>query len=122
MKLKFFKSKVTGEVITKAYCQGAALPSDFEELEAGVTDAALEKHVPVVTVGDVIHVEVGSVTHPMEDEHYITFIALETTQGVQIKKLHPGQAPAADFTVVAGEEPVAVYEYCNLHGLWKAEI
>ena len=91
-------------------------------LEAGVTDAAQEKHVPVVTQGDVIHVEVGSVAHPMEEEHFITMIVLETTHGFQVKQLNPGEAPAADFTVAPGEEAVAVYEYCNLHGLWKAEL
>lgn len=122
MALAFYKSATSGEVIVKVYDKGEAVPADLEVLEAGVTDAAFEKHVPVVTVGDTIHVEVGSVAHPMEEEHFITAIVLETTKGFQVKQLHPGEAPEADFAVVAGEEPVAVYEYCNLHGLWKAEI
>ena len=95
---------------------------EMKELVANTTDAAKEKHVPVVTQGDVIHVEVGSVAHPMEEEHFITMIVLETNHGFQVKQLNPGEAPAADFTVAPGEEAVAVYEYCNLHGLWKTEL
>lgn len=121
MALTFYKSDA-GEIIVKAYDQGSALPEGFQVLEAGVTDAAREKHVPVVTVGETIHVEVGSVAHPMEEAHFITAIVLETTTGFQVKQLNPGEAPAADFAVVPGEEPVAVYEYCNLHGLWKAAL
>ena len=123
-KLQFFKCMHCGNVAVKVFDKGVPLVCCGEKmqlLEAGVTDAAQEKHVPVVTQGDVIHVEVGSVAHPMEEEHFITMIVLETTHGFQVKQLNPGEAPAADFTV-APEEAVAVYEYCNLHGLWKAEL
>lgn len=95
----------------------------MKELVANTTDAAQEKHVPVVTVeGNLVHVKVGSVAHPMLPEHYIQWIYLETTHGGQRKGLNPGEAPEASFALVDGDKPVAAYEYCNLHGLWKAEI
>ena len=95
----------------------------MKELKAGTTDAAVEKHVPAVTVeGNKVHAVVGSVEHPMLDNHYIQFIALETEKGFQVKNLAPGQQPEADFLVADGDKAVAVYEYCNLHGLWKADI
>ena len=85
---------------------------------ANATDAAREKHVPVVTVeGNTVSVTVGSVEHPMTEEHYITWIYLETEKGGQRKALKPGEAPSATFTLI-DDEPVGVYEYCNLHGLW----
>jgi superoxide reductase len=89
-------------------------------LEANTTDAAQEKHVPCVTrEGNKITVTVGSVDHPMVDVHYIEWIAMETAKGFRIAYLEPGEKPAADFYA---EEPViAVYAYCNLHGLWKTD-
>ena len=93
------------------------------ELVANTTDAAQEKHVPIATVsGNLVHVKVGSVAHPMLAEHYIEWIYLETTHGGQRKALKPGDAPEAGFALVDGDKPVAVYAYCNLHGLWKSEI
>ncbi len=124
-KLQFFRCAHCGNVAVKVLDKGVPLVCCGERMSvlgAGVTDAAQEKHVPVVTMGDVVHVEVGSVIHPMEEEHFITMIVLETTTGFQLKELSPGQAPTADFTLAPGEEAVAVYEYCNLHGLWKTEL
>lgn len=125
MKLEFYKCAHCGNVAVKLFDQGVPLSCCGEEmtlLRAGETDGAAEKHVPVVTVGETIHVEVGSVLHPMMEAHFITMIVLETSKGFQVKHLQPGEEPKADFTVVPGEEPVAVYEYCNLHGLWKADV
>ena len=93
----------------------------MKELVAGTTDGALEKHVPVWKEEDgVVYVTVGSVEHPMLPEHFIEFIVLQTKDGVQVKKLEPGEEPKASFALKAGDEVEAVYEYCNLHGLWKA--
>ena len=93
----------------------------MQELVANTTDAAVEKHVPVVTVdGQKVTVTVGAAEHPMTPEHYIQWIALATTQGNQRKELKPGQKPQAEFMVCQGDEVEAVYAYCNLHGLWKA--
>ena len=125
MKLEFFKCAHCGNVAVKLFDQGAPLSCCGEAMQllrAGETDGAAEKHVPVVTAGETIHVEVGSVSHPMLEAHYITMIVLETSKGFQVKRLLPGEDPKADFAVAPGEEPVAVYEYCNLHGLWKTEL
>ena len=92
-------------------------------LNPNTTDAAQEKHVPVVTVdGTRVTVSVGSAEHPMMDEHHISFIILETNQGSQIKYLNHTGKPAAEFALAEGEKPIAAYEYCNLHGFWKATI
>ena len=91
------------------------------ELKAGSTDAAQEKHVPVVTKKcKTVQVNVGSVAHPMTAEHLIEWVALETEQSYQVKKLTAGGEPVCTFTLADGDKAVAVYAYCNLHGLWMA--
>lgn len=125
MKLAFYQCAHCGNIAVKVLDRGVPLfccGEKMQLLEAGVTDAAVEKHVPVVIVGEQVHVEVGSTLHPMEEAHYITMIVLETEKGFQVKELAPGEEPKADFAVVEGDKPVAVYEYCNLHGLWKHEL
>ena len=93
------------------------------ELIANTTDAAGEKHVPVITVtGDEVKVEVGAVEHPSLDAHYIEFILLETNYGIHTRWLKPGMKPEAKFRLAEGEKPVAAFEYCNLHGLWMAKV
>lgn len=90
------------------------------ELVAGSTDAAQEKHVPVVTKKcKQVKVDVGSVAHPMTAEHLIEWVAIETAQGYQVKYLTPESAPVCNFSLADGDSLVAVYAYCNLHGLWK---
>ncbi len=92
----------------------------YKELIAGSTDAAQEKHVPVVTKRcGKVKVDVGSVAHPMTAEHYIEWVAIETEQGYQVKYLAPEQSPVCEFSLSGGDKLVAVYAYCNLHGLWK---
>ena len=124
MTMKFFKCGHCGNIITKLTDKGVPVMccgEPMKELKAGTTDAAVEKHVPEVTVdGNKVDVVVGEVEHPMLEEHYIEWIVLETKQGNQIAHLKPGQAPKASFVMNEGDEVVAVYEYCNLHGLWKA--
>ena len=124
--LKFYLCEACKNVITKVYdsevpvvCCGKPM----KELVPGTVDGALEKHVPAVTVdGKTIKVQIGEVIHPMVAEHYIQFIALETKNGFQIKQLKAGDEPKAEFILAEGNEAVAVYEYCNLHGLWVKEI
>ena len=95
---------------------------EMHELIANTTEAALEKHLPAVTMNEgKIEVVVGSVEHPMTDAHYIEWILLETDKGVQIRHLTPADAPKAVFEI-GEDKPLAVYEYCNLHGLWKTEL
>jgi superoxide reductase len=95
----------------------------MEELVAGAVDAAVEKHVPVVTTdAGKLAATVGSVEHPMEADHYIQWIYVELADGSLRKDLKPGDAPAATFALLADDKPVAVYEYCNKHGLWKVDL
>lgn len=122
--MKFYVCEHCGNIITMVKNTGVPVMccgQKMTELVPGTVDAALEKHVPVVErSGNTVAVKVGSVEHPMLPEHFIQWIALETNQGSQIKYLQPGQAPQASFALAEGEEVKAVYEYCNLHGLWKA--
>ena len=92
-------------------------------LKANTTDAAQEKHVPQVTVdGKKVSVKVGSVAHPMTEAHLIQWIYLQTKKGGQYVHLTASDKPEAEFIVADDDEPIAAYEYCNLHGLWKAAI
>ncbi len=92
------------------------------ELVPGTVEASVEKHMPEVVVeGDKVTVCVGSVAHPMLEEHSIEWIYLQTKKGGQRKTLLPGDEPKSVFAV-CDDEPVAVYAYCNLHGLWKKDI
>jgi len=93
----------------------------MDELIPGAIDAATEKHVPVVTKdGSKVVVKVGSVDHPMTPEHYIEWICMVTKEGCEVKYLTPNDAPMAEFMLSGSDEVKVVYEYCNLHGLWKA--
>lgn len=121
--LQFYKCEHCGNIIQVVY--GAAVPvmccgQPMTELVANTSDGAVEKHVPVVEKeGSKVIVTVGSVNHPMLEEHYIEWIYVETDKGYYRKALHPGQEPKAEFNI--GEEELKeVYAYCNLHGLWKA--
>ena len=122
--MKFYICETCGNIITHVQASGVPVfccGKKMTELVPGTTDAAVEKHVPVYSVeGSTVRVKVGSVEHPMLDVHSIQWIAVESKQGVQIKYLQPSQAPEAVFALTEGDELVAVYEYCNLHGLWKA--
>ena len=92
----------------------------FEELVASSTDAAKEKHVPVVTKKcKQVKVDVGSVAHPMSAEHLIEWVAIETEQGYQVKYLTATGSPVASFSLADGDVFVKAYAYCNLHGLWS---
>ena len=124
MATKFYKCNHCGNVIEKVVdskvpvvCCGEKM----QELIPNTVDASGEKHVPVVTCLDDcrIKVEVGSVAHPMTPEHHISFIYVETENGgirVNLK-----DKPEA-VVCVCSEKPIAVYEYCNLHGLWKTDL
>jgi superoxide reductase len=123
--MKFFRCEHCGNIVTHLEDSGVFLVccgEPMKELVPGTTDAAKEKHVPVVEVeGDKVNVKVGEVPHPMTKEHLIQWIVLETNKGFHVRKLTPEDEPAACFTL-NDEKAVAAYEYCNLHGLWKKEI
>lgn len=122
--MKFYKCSVCGKIIAVVEARGVptiCCGKPMEELVPNTEDGAHEKHIPVFEVKDgIVSVKVGEVAHPMMDAHFIQWIALETNLGNQRKVLKPGQAPEAKFALLEGEEVLAVYEYCNLHGLYKA--
>ncbi|MEG0392113.1 MAG: desulfoferrodoxin family protein [Anaerovoracaceae bacterium] len=122
---KFFKCSHCGNFIGMIDDKGVPVVccgDKMQEMVANTTDAATEKHVPVATVeGNKVSVQVGSVAHPMEDAHFIQWIYVETENGGQRKILKPGMEPKATFAL-ENDKAVAVYEYCNLHGLWKADL
>ncbi len=125
MDMKFYKCKHCGQMAAIVKETGVPMiccGEPMEEIIAGTTDAAVEKHVPVYEVKDnLVCVTVGAAEHPMLDVHYIEWIALKTKQGNQRKALKPGDEPKAVFAICEGDEVEAVYAYCNLHSLWKAE-
>ena len=95
----------------------------LERLEPNTSEGAREKHLPVVILdGNRVTVKVGSVYHPMTEEHSIGWIYLQTSRGGQHVYLTPEHKPEAEFLVSSEEIPLAVYSYCNLHGFWKTEI
>ena len=122
---KFYICEHCGNLIGMIHDAGVPVMccgKKMTKLEAGVVEASYEKHIPVVKVeGNTVHVSVGSVEHPMLDVHSILWVYLQTDKGGQRKNLEVGKAPAVSFAL-ADEKPVAVYAYCNLHGLWKADI
>lgn len=124
--MKFYRCNHCGNIAIKAIDSGVDLVCCGEEMKlltANTVDAAKEKHVPFVKVsGDSVKVQVGEVEHPMIKEHYIQFIALETKEGYQVKNLLPEELPYREFTISKGDKVKAVYEYCNLHGLWKIDL
>ena len=123
--MTFYRCEHCGNIIAHVQDSGVRCHCCGEEMKPlipNTTDAAGEKHVPVVEVnGQTVTVTVGSVEHPMLEAHYIQWILLVTREGRQRKALKPGGRPAATFALTEGDEVVAAYEYCNLHGLWKSE-
>ena len=118
--MKFYANKKTGAFIVA--CAGDIHDPDCVELVPNTTDAAQEKHVPVITVdGSTVTVAVGAVPHPMTAEHMIAVVMLQTCCGFQIRHLNPGDEPKVEFKLKDGEKVVAAYEYCTLHGLWVAQ-
>ena len=114
--LKFYKKD--GKLLVSE-----GLEFNLEQVLPNTVDAAKEKHVPEVEInGNLVKVSVGSVIHPMLDNHYIEFILLETNKGVYKKNLKPGEEPVVGFVLDSDEKALNVFELCNLHGLWKKEL
>jgi superoxide reductase len=121
--MEFYKCAVCGKIVAMVkdgFGEVVCCDVPMEKLEPNTSDGAGEKHVPVAEVeGGAVAVKVGAVEHPMLENHHIEWIALETSLGNQRKMLNPLEKPEAKFALMAGEKVKAVYEYCNLHGLWK---
>ena len=124
--MKFYICEHCGNIVT--FLQSSGVPvmccgQKMTELVPDSTDAAQEKHVPVVTVeGSMVDVKVGSAPHPMIPEHYIQWAVVETEQDALIHWFQPDQAPETVFALADGQKAKAVYAYCNLHGLWKQDL
>lgn len=118
-----YKCGVCGNVVETLMVGGGELVccgQPMELLSENTVDASKEKHVPVIEkTANGYKVKVGAVAHPMEEKHYIVFIELIADGVSHIALLKPGQAPEALFCVSASK--VTAREYCNLHGLWRAD-
>lgn len=123
MEQKFLKCKHCGNIVAVVKASGVDVVCCVEKMQemiAGTVEASREKHIPEYEVqGSKVLVKVGLVEHPMTEEHFIEWVSIQTKQGNQRKQLFPGQKPEVCFTVCDNDEVVAVYAYCNLHGLWK---
>ena len=119
-KVNYFKCPICGNIIeitngdiNRVKCCN----KELEQLVANTTDGALEKHVPVYEiVNNEIIIKVGETIHPMEEKHYIMWISLVTDDMIIRKNLKPGDEPIVKLPYIKG---AIIYEYCNLHGLWK---
>lgn len=121
--MKFYKCEKCGKIVslikdtpTTTICCG----EEMKELSYGTTDGAVEKHVPVYSFEKgILWVRVGSVEHPMSEEHHIAWIVLETKNGCQLKYLKHCCYPEVQFALIPHDEVVHIYAYCNQHGLWR---
>ncbi len=120
-RLQIYKCEKCGMIVEVLHGGAGSLVccgQPMTQLAENTTDAAKEKHVPVVeAVAEGTKVTVGSVAHPMEDAHYIELIELIDGSAVYRKHLKPGDAPEAVFSVKS--EGAVVRAYCNIHGLWR---
>lgn len=126
MAMKFYKCAICGNVLLSVK-ENVTAPSccdrKMENLKSGVIDASQEKHVPVVKIeNNLVFVEVGSVAHPMNEDHYIEWIAIETGKGGQYIRLNPGDEPKAYFALPEGDKVKRAFAYCNLHSLWETKV
>jgi len=121
-RLEVYKCEICGNIVTVLHAKGGRLvccgqPMRLEKEKT--EDQGMEKHVPVVEKTDKgVKVSVGSVLHPMEDNHYIEWIEVITDNGVLRKFLKPGDTPVAEFET--SEDIIRVREYCSIHRLWTA--
>jgi len=120
---KFFKCPHCGDIVSYVQHAGPGVSCCGEMMQQilpNTVDAAKEKHVPsAVREGNKLIVTVGSVPHPMTEEHYIGWIVIADGDRTQRVTLTSLQTPSADFFI--SDDPVTVYAYCNLHGLWEAQ-
>lgn len=122
-KALFYRCSICGNMVEMIRNSGVPLVccgKPMEGLIPNTTEAAVEKHLPVIErVGDTLHVKVGSVPHPMTEAHYIEWLLVTDGIKTQHVKLTPSDKPEAIFAYL---EKADVYAYCNLHGLWKSTL
>ncbi len=124
--MEFYRCRHCGNMI--AFVKKSGVPviccgEEMQKITENTVEASTEKHLPVIKrEGSKVIVTVGSIEHPMEEKHYIEWIALETKAGNQRKILQPGQKPQAVFYIAEDDEVIKAYEYCNIHGLWSTSL
>ena len=124
MKTTFYRVKCGKKIVAllsgeEKLCED----SPFEIIVPNSVEASFEKHIPVVKIdGNKVNVMVSSVTHPMTEVHFIEFITVTTDKGIYTRKLNYTDVPTMDLTLNDDEKVLEVYAYCNLHGLWKADL
>lgn len=126
MKRRFLICKTCGNLIKMINDSGVTpicCNKNMEEIVANTTEAATEKHIPIIEINDnIATITVGEILHPMTEEHYISWIYLETNQGIKKVDLKPNDEPKAKFSLLSDEKVISAYAYCNLHSLWKKEM
>lgn len=125
--MKFYRCKRCGQIVAMVNETGVPIiccGAEMQEITPKTRESGLtEKHLPdFKIVNRRLEVKIGEIPHPMTNDHYIEWIALVTNKGNQRKCLKPGDAPYAAFMLDKDEEVKEIYEYCNLHSLWKKEI
>lgn len=123
---KFFICNTCGNLVESINNSGIEMVccgDAMREITANTVEASLEKHIPVAQVeGNLVTITTGSVLHPMLEEHHIIWVSIQTTNGSQRKALAVDADPVVTFALTPGDQLVAAYAYCNLHGLWKIEL
>lgn len=124
--MDFYVCRHCGNIVAYAHKSGVDVVCCGEKmarLTENTVEASTEKHLPLIKrEGGEVRITVGSIEHPMEEKHYISWVALETKAGNQRKLLHPGQKPEAVFYIAPDDEVIKAYAYCNLHGLWSTAL
>jgi superoxide reductase len=122
-RLQVYKCDLCGNIVEVLHGGAGELVccnQPMKLMEAKTEDVGKEKHVPVIEKTEAgVKVEIGSVPHPMEEKHYIEWVAVITDRGIYRKFLNPGEKPEAEFKIK--EAVISVKEYCNVHGLWTTE-
>jgi superoxide reductase len=125
MKNLFYKCEVCGNIIGKVLDSGVPVVCCGQKMNiipAQMDDTKYEKHQPVVTITEQkVEINIGSVPHPMLGEHYIQWVYLQTDKGGQRRNLLPNENPTVTFYCI-DEKPLAVFSFCNMHGLWVTEL
>ncbi len=123
--IRFYICEHCGNIVGLIHSAGVPMMccgQKMTELIPNTEEASVEKHLPVVAIDNgKVHVQIGSTPHPMVEEHHIVWVYLQTDRGGQRKCLEIGAEPKVTFAL-ADEKPLAVYAYCNLHGLWRTDI
>lgn len=124
--MKLCKCSICGNIVEMIQANGndvVCCNKNMDVLQANTSDGALEKHVPVAQIkNDELIVNVGSMAHPMSAEHFITMIIVESQNTIYRVNLTPDDEPCAKFPLQNLSGKIHIYEYCNLHGLWKTDI